>query len=134
MWILTALPYIADLEAEAEEVRRNKFNAQRTDCQHGHSHPSKREAKRCHDLHLLLRAGAISALVVEPQFWFEINGEVIKHPNGRRVGYKPDFSYIEKGRVVAEDVKSSATMTGDAVLRMTLFRALFPAIELRVVK
>jgi hypothetical protein len=112
----------------------NKYGAKRTECAHGHTHASKREAKRCGELHLLLRAGQIEALVYEPQYWFEINGETIKHPNGRRVGYKPDFSYIERGRVVAEDVKSSATMTGDSVLRMSLFRHLFPGIELRVLK
>jgi hypothetical protein len=115
-------------------VKPHKYKAVATTCRQGHGHPSKREARRCDELHLLLRAGAIDALVYEPQFYFEINGEQIKHPNGRRVGYKPDFSYIEKGQVVAEDVKSKATMTGDAVLRMTLFRHLFPAIELRVVQ
>ncbi len=112
----------------------NKYGATRSACQHGHTHASKREAKRCADLHLLLRAGAITGLVVEPQYWFAINGEVIKHGNGRRVGFKPDFAYMENGQVVAEDVKSGPTMTEAAVLRMTMFRALFPNIELRVVK
>lgn len=125
-------PFIPD--TEAEKAGWHKFRAKRTACQHGHLHPSKREAKRCHELHMLFRAGEIDALVVEPQYWFEINGQVVKHPNGRRVGYKPDFSYLEKGKVIAEDVKSPATMTADAVLRMTLFRHLFPAIELRIVR
>ena len=111
----------------------NKFNARKTACQQGHTHDSGREAKRCGELHLLLRAGEIGGLVVQPQYWFDLNGQPIKHPNGRRVGYKPDFSYIERGKIVAEDVKSKATMTGDSVLRMTLFRHLFPEIELRVV-
>lgn len=115
-------------------VKPHKYNAKGTTCNQGHAHPSKREAKRCDELHLLLRAGQIDGLVYEPQYWFEINGIVMTHPNGRRVGYKPDFSYIERGKVVVEDVKSKATMTTDAVLRMTLFRHLFPAIELRVVQ
>ena len=111
----------------------NKYGAKRTACQHGHSHASKREAKRCGDLHLLLRSGAISALVIEPQYWFEIGGAVVKHGNGRRVGYKPDFAYVENGQHVCEDVKSVATITEAATLRMTLFRHLFPMTELRVV-
>lgn len=115
-------------------MKPHKYHATATTCRQGHKHPSKREAKRCDELHILLRAGEISGLVYEPQYYFEINGEPIKHPNGRRVGYRPDFSYIERGKVVAEDVKSRATMTGDSVLRMTLFRHLFPAIELRVVQ
>lgn len=111
----------------------NKFYAKRTACNQGHSHASKREANRCAELYLLLRSGQISALAVEPQYWFEIGGAVVKHGNGRRVGYKPDFGYIENGQHVCEDVKSSATMTEAATLRMTLFRHLFPSIELRVV-
>ena len=113
---------------------RNKFGAKRTVCPQGHSHASKREAARCGDLHMLMRGGVITGLAVEPQYWFKIDGSQVKHPNGRRVGYKPDFSYIEKGRVVVEDIKSDATMTEAAVLRMAIFRALHPHIELRVVK
>jgi hypothetical protein len=111
-----------------------KYNARRTPCSHGHTHASAREAKRCGELHLLFRGGAIDALVVEPQYWFELNGQVIKHTNGRRVGYKPDFSYMEHGKVVVEDIKSKPTMTEAATLRMALFRALYPSVELRVVK
>lgn len=111
-----------------------KYFAKRTACKQGHSHASKREAGRCAELFLLLRSGQISALVIEPQYWFEINGAVVTHSNGRRVGYKPDFGYIENGRHVVEDVKSTPTMTEAATLRMTLFRHLFPTIELRLVK
>lgn len=124
-----SLPYIADLEAEKAA---NKYGAKRTSCAHGHSHASKREAKRCAELHLLLRAGEIDALVYEPQYWFEINGVQVKHEKGRRVGYKPDFGYLEKGQVVVEDVKGMVTEA--AQLRMTMFRALFPEIELRVLR
>ena len=113
---------------------RNKFYAKRTACQQGHSHASKREAARCGELYLLLRSGHISALVVEPQYWFEINGSVVTHGNGRRAGYKPDFGYIENGKHVVEDIKSGPTMTEAAMLRIALFRHLFPHIELRVVK
>lgn len=126
------MPYIADLEAEVAELPRNKYGAKRTPCSHGHNHASKREAKRCGELHLLLRAGAIEALVYEPQYWFEINGAVVKHEKGRRVGYKPDFGYLEKGQVVVEDVKGMVTEA--AQLRMTIFRALFPDIELRILR
>lgn len=112
----------------------NKYRAKKTNCNNGHCHDSKRESKRCDDLHLFQRAGHIAGLCIEPQYYFHINGNPLKHPNGRRAGYKPDFSYSENGKVVCEDVKSSATMTEAAVLRMTLFRHLFPHIELRVMK
>jgi len=38
----------------------SKYHAKRTACAHGHTHASGREAKRCAELHLLLRAGHIS--------------------------------------------------------------------------
>ena len=116
--------------------RGNKYRATPTECLQGHKHASKREAKRCNDLHILQAVGQIAGLRVEPQFWFVIDGVQVKHPNGRRVGYKPDFAYFELPgfKDVVEDIKSDATMTEAAVLRMTLFRALFPDVELRVVK
>jgi len=114
----------------------NKYFARKTVCKHGHSHASRREAKRCMELHLLQDAGEIAGLQVEPQFWFVIDGKPVKHGNGRRVGYKPDFRYIELPGFadVVEDIKGGPTLTEAAVLRMALFRHLFPEFELRVVK
>lgn len=110
----------------------NKYRAQRTECQHGHSHASKREAKRCGELHLLLRSGAISALVVEPTYHLHVNGEPIIMGNGHKAKYRPDFAYQEGGRTVCEDVKGM--IVRDFPLRAALFRAGFPEIELRVLK
>lgn len=116
-------------------MKGHKYHAAATVCQKGHKHPSKREAKRCDELHLLERAGQIAMLRVQPQFWFVIDGKQVKHANGRRVGYKADFAYAELPGLndVVEDVKSSATMTEASVLRLALFRALFPDVELRIV-
>ena len=113
-------------------MRHSKFNAKREICVAGHNHASKREAKRCNDLHLLQRAGKIIGLECEPFFPFVVNGTLMVHGNGRKVGYKPDFTYIENGAKVAEDVKSKATVTEAFVLRATIFRHLFPSVELRV--
>lgn len=111
---------------------RSKYGAKPSHCSAGHKHASKREATRCDVLRILERAGEITHLEIEPQFWFEINGAVIKHGNGRRVGYKPDFTYRERdGRAVAEDSKGMRTEA--YVLRAAIFRALFPHIELREV-
>lgn len=112
----------------------SKYFAKKTECKIGHKHASAKEAKRCFDLHMLQAAGEIANLKVEPQFWFVIDGKQVKHPNGRKVGYKPDFFYTipETFQDIAEDVKSPATMTEAARLRMTLFDHLFPEVELRV--
>ncbi len=127
----------------------NKFGAKGCACSAGHQHPSKAEARRCDQLHLLARAGVIRDLEVQPQFWFvipvvrEVNGKVevsheqVKHEGGRRVGYRADFAYREARtdgafRHVVEDVKGA--YRDDAwTLRKAIFRALFPAIELREV-
>ena len=111
----------------------NKFNARKTVCRAGHKHDSKREAARCDELHLLLRAGDIERLEQQPQYWFAINGVQIKHQNGRRVGFKPDFRYWDRhsGSEIVEDAKGMKTEA--YVLRAAIFRALFPSVELREV-
>lgn len=112
----------------------NKFGAKKTNCLHGHTHASGREAKRCNELHLLVRAGEIENLEQQPQFWFTINGEPVKHETGRRVGYKADFSFIDRqsGKLIIEDAKGA--YRDDAwKLRKAFFRACFPHLILREV-
>lgn len=113
---------------------RHKYGAKATTCNSGHKHPSKREAARCDVLHLLQRAGEITDLEVEPMFYFVIDGVQVKHPNGRRLGFKPDWAYTEAGNRIAEDLKSEPTKTEAFVLRAALFRHLYPEIELRLTK
>jgi hypothetical protein len=113
-------------------IRPHKYKAKGSVCHEGHKHPSKREAVRCDELHLLQACGQITNLRVEPQFFFVVNGSQLKHAKGRRAGYKPDFFYVEDGQEVAEDVKGFAAR--DFPLRSALFRHLYPNVELRVVK
>ena len=109
-----------------------KYFAKKTPCQHGHLHASKREAKRCVELHLLQAGREIEGLTIEPTFKFEISGKPLKLGNGSTAGYKPDFTYSERGKLIAEDVKGMVVR--DFPLRAALFRHLFPDWELRVVK
>lgn len=114
---------------------RNKFNARMTHCLHGHKHASRKEANRCVELHLLQSAGQICGLKVEPRFHFHVNGREVKMRNGQVARYTPDFTYVENGKQVAEDIKGgSATITEAAALRIALFRTIWPEIELRLVK
>lgn len=113
----------------AQRFRRNKYGAKKTVCAHGHKHDSKKEAARCDELHDLWAAGQIADLVNQPQFWFVINGQQVKHENGRRVGYRPDFSYRQDGAEVVED--SKGFITADYTLRKAIFRALYPWIVFR---
>lgn len=70
---------------------------------------SKAEARRYAQLQLLLRAGAIANLELQPTFPIEVmnptNGEMTQ------VGvYKGDFRYVERGVTVIEDVKGMRTV------------------------
>ncbi len=82
--------------------KQHKYRAQRTDCGAGHSHPSKAEARRCDELHLLQRAGKISHLEREVAFPFRVDGAVI-------FTYRADFAYFEDQARVIEDVKGCPT-------------------------
>lgn len=110
----------------------SKYGAKKTACAAGHTHDSKGEARRCDQLHLLQRGGVIRNLTVQPQFWFTINGEQLKHENGRRVGVKLDFQYFERDENVVEDFKGFVTPGWP--LRKAVFRALHPYITLREVR
>jgi hypothetical protein len=110
-------------------MTRHKYRAKRTDCAAGHSHPSKAEQRRCDELHLLQKAEAISGLKVAPTYFFQYNGVTVKHPNGRRVCYTPDWHYVENGQSVVEECKGFRTP--DYVLRLAFFKAFYPYLEHR---
>jgi hypothetical protein len=115
------------------QVRPNKFGARKTVCRQNHPHASKREATRCDELHLLLRAGAIESLEQQPRYPFVIDGKPLKHDNGRAAAYTADFRYVDRhsGQTIVEDSKGFSAR--DWPLRKALFRALFPDLVLREV-
>lgn len=113
--------------------RAQKYGAKKTACLAGHTHDSGREARRCNELHTLLRAGVITDLVIEPKFILMVNDKPIIMGNGRKAQYRPDFVYRENGELVAEDIKSKPTMTEAFRLRIALFKFCYPEINMRLV-
>jgi hypothetical protein len=111
--------------------RVSKYGATKAFCAQGHKHDSKREARHCDVLHLELKAGLISDLTMQPQFWFVIDGIQVKHGNGRRAGYQGDFAYVRDGQRYVDDAKGFTVR--DWPLRRAIFLALFPDIKLREV-
>ena len=111
----------------------NKYGARKTLCRAGHLHASGKESRRCDHLHMLQRAGEIEALKIQPGFAFVVNGQPLKHDNGRKAGYTADFSYTDRREAVTvvEDTKGYAAR--DWPLRKALFRACFPELVLREV-
>jgi len=109
----------------------SKYGAKKSNCLHGHEHASRREAKRCNELHLLQRAGKIERLEQQPVFRFEVAGQPVMLENGQQARLTADFTYVENGRQVVED--SKGFVVRDFPLRWALARALWPEIDWRVV-
>ena len=69
----------------------------------GHRFPSLKEGARYRELLLLVRAGEISDLVLQPEFKFVLDGK-------KMFTYFSDFGYTEKdGTKVVEDTKGYKT-------------------------
>lgn len=84
---------------EYSRGRRSKYgNVRRL------GYASGAEQARADELHLLAAAGAITEL--REQVVLEV-----QPPGCQRVTYRADFTYMENGRLVIEDVKAPATMT-----------------------
>jgi len=81
---------------------------------------SKKEARRYDELILHLRAGIISDLKLQPSFTLQ---ESYITPAGERIRaikYVADFSYVEEGSLIVEDVKSQPTKTKDYAIKKKL--------------
>jgi hypothetical protein len=98
-------------------VRRQWF-AKRTPCNRGTSHPSIGEARRCDELQLMEKAGAIRDLEEHPSWSLDIGGVHV----GR---YTADWRYRDArgGGLVVEDFKG-ARQSRDVTLRIKLLEAL----------
>ena len=72
---------------------------------------STKEGDRYLDLKMLLSAGVIRDLELQPEFLIEILGREIKYRSGRQVKYIADFRYFddESDQIVVEDVKGYRT-------------------------
>jgi hypothetical protein len=106
-------------------TKQHKYRAQRTYCANGHWHPSKAEAKRCDELHILEKAGEITHLTFQPKFPVHINGIKV-------FTYIADFSYFplkpEKGGRIIEDVKG--VLTAIYKLKKKAVEAYYPGVKI----
>lgn len=93
----------------------------------GHRFPSKLEAQRYCELRLLLRAGKIKNLELQPKFElqpaFEKNGEKY-----RAIYYVADFRYEMNGRVIIEDTKGYKTP--EFIMKKKLFEFKYPDLHI----
>lgn len=115
-------------------AREHKYNAKRTVCAAcGGAHPSKHEAKRCADLHLLQRCGVIRDLRTQVAFPLFGMGGLPLMSHGRAGGTHRrqlrmtwDFAYTDERGPVVEDSKGMALT--DFQLRLSVFQSCYPDI------
>lgn len=99
-----------------------KYRSIKTRCNNGHTHPSKKEAYRCDELHLLLKNGNISKLQVQMRIKlreaFNFQGKVI-----RAISYIADFTYFDNDDkvFVIEDTKGYRTDVYKLKKKLLLF-------------
>jgi hypothetical protein len=113
-----------ECHGKAAEPKKNKYNA-KTTVSGGLKFASKREARRYEELQMAEMAGEVVNLSVQPVYPLSNDHVCVKYPNGRIAKYTADFEYFENGELVTEDVKSRATMTEAAKLRMAVFTAIY---------
>ena len=93
--------------------------------------PSRAEGNRYAELKLLLRAGVIRELTLQPKFEliapFTHSGKKYK---GAR--YTADFRYVENDRIVIEEVKGFRDKS--YILRLKMFLTLNKNIDFREIK
>lgn len=91
---------------------------------------SIQESRRYKELKLLLRAGQISNLELQPHFLlqdsFKKNGKTY-----RKIEYIADFKYIENGKTIVEDVKG--LQTDVFKIKHKLFEKKYPELELKII-
>ena len=100
-------------------IKKNKFNAKSIVID-GHKFPSLKEAQRYKELKLLVKAGKIKNLELQPEFEI-IPKQKYRGKNLREAKYTADFKYydVDSNEWVIEEVKGMPTV--DYVLRKKLF-------------
>ena len=86
-----------------KKMKRSKYNAKKTYVD-GIKFDSKAEARRYSELKLLLKAGEISHLELQPRYDLVVNDVKLGF-------YKADFRYVElaSNEIIVEDVKGVKT-------------------------
>jgi hypothetical protein len=110
---------------QEKKKKGNKFNARKVVID-GITFDSVAESERYWDLKLLVMAGEISDLKLQPSFDLEVNGVEICE-------YMADFSYIDKktGETVYEDVKGMDLRLSQ--IKRKLVKALY-GIDVQIIK
>jgi len=84
---------------------------------------SKKEARHFDELSILLSAGQITDLKLQPNFTLQEGYTTIEGERVRAIVYRADFCYRDAaGTLIVEDVKSRGTRTKDYLLKRKLMQ------------
>lgn len=101
-----------------------KYHNERAE-RNGIKFDSRKQARRYDELMVMLRAGIISDLRLEPQFTLQESYIAETGERIRAVRYTADFSYKFGGKLVVEDVKSAPTRTKEYLRNRKFMRSKF---------
>lgn len=112
--------------AEAPAPKPTKYRSCQTE-RGGIRFDSQKEARRYDELLLMLRAGEIRDLRLQPQFTIQESYVTETGERVRAIRYTADFSYIREvsGERIVEDVKSGPTRTKEYLRNRKLIRSIY---------
>ena len=112
---------LTDTQAKQAAAKYHNAPAERA----GIRFDSQKEARRYDELMVMLRTGIISDLRLQPQFTLQESYVTETGERIRAIRYTADFSYKFGGKLVVEDVKSTATRTKEYLRNRKFMRSKF---------
>ena len=124
------LPQSAELTVPSPQrgAKRKTAKYQNQKAERGEIHfDSQKEARRYDELLLMLRAGEIRDLRLQPQFTIQESYVTETGERVRAIRYTADFSYIREvsGEKIVEDVKSGPTRTKEYLRNRKFMRSMY---------
>lgn len=90
------------------------------------------EGRRYKELKILEKGNCVTDLKLQPKFELQTKFTNAKGEHIRAITYKADFSYIENGKIIVEDVKGVETK--DFKLKKKLFEYKYKDVDFRLIK
>lgn len=105
-----------------QQENNSKYRAQKTPCQYGHIHDSKKEADRCNVLHLMQKANLIRDLKTQISYLLIDACRYDNMKDEKAVEYKADFVYydVKSKKNIIEDAKG--VRTKDYIIKRKLMK------------
>ena len=125
---LYAKKVLDGLPAEQPEAEKKPAKYHNSGAARGGIHfDSQKEARRYDELLLMLRAGEIRDLRLQPQFTIQESYVTETGERVRAIRYTADFSYIREvsGEKIVEDVKSGPTRTKEYLRNRKFMRSIY---------